>query len=140
VDDYLFSIECVTCQRRLAVRDHSIIGDIVTCPKCGSMVHVVPPEGWVPRIKPPEAGAQRPVDRPCSDAVTRPQERPIPSTDVAGKRSGIRSTGAESRRVPEDASRAEAGARVSSKGRVLPRASPLPVQPAGASPPAPSPP
>lgn len=47
--EFLFLIECVSCQRRLGVRSEAAIGAILTCPKCGSMVHVVPPPGWSPR-------------------------------------------------------------------------------------------
>lgn len=38
-----FSIACTTCQTQLRVRDRSAIGQILTCPKCGSMVLVEPP-------------------------------------------------------------------------------------------------
>jgi hypothetical protein len=38
-----FSISCTTCQAKLKVRDPSVIGQILTCPKCGSMVLVSPP-------------------------------------------------------------------------------------------------
>lgn len=44
----LFSIQCTTCKARLVVRDESVIGDILGCPKCGSMVQVVPPPDWKP--------------------------------------------------------------------------------------------
>ncbi len=37
-----FSIACTTCQAKLRVRDESVIGQILTCPKCGSMVLVEP--------------------------------------------------------------------------------------------------
>ncbi len=43
----LFSIQCDTCQTRLKVRNKSAIGQILACPKCGSMVQIEPPEGWV---------------------------------------------------------------------------------------------
>jgi hypothetical protein len=42
----LFTIQCTTCRARLKVKDESAIGDILACPKCGSMVQVVPPVGW----------------------------------------------------------------------------------------------
>ena len=42
----LFTIQCTTCRARLKVNDESVIGDILACPKCGSMVQVVPPVGW----------------------------------------------------------------------------------------------
>ena len=51
-EPFLFAIECLTCQRRLVVRSEAAIGAILTCPKCGSMVHVKPPDGWVPPAKP----------------------------------------------------------------------------------------
>ncbi|HVX61472.1 MAG TPA: DUF1559 domain-containing protein, partial [Pirellulales bacterium] len=44
----LFSITCTTCRARLKVRDAAAIGQILGCPKCGSMVQVVAPEGWQP--------------------------------------------------------------------------------------------
>ncbi len=42
----LFTIQCTTCRARLKVKDESAIGDILACPKCGSMVQVVPPSDW----------------------------------------------------------------------------------------------
>ena len=41
----LFSVSCTTCRAKLAVRDKEAIGEILECPKCGSMVLIVPPEG-----------------------------------------------------------------------------------------------
>ena len=38
-----FSIQCTTCKSRLKVRDASAIGQIVGCPKCGSMVLIEAP-------------------------------------------------------------------------------------------------
>ncbi len=43
----LFSITCDTCTARLTVRDESAIGQVLACPKCGSMVLVEAPDGWV---------------------------------------------------------------------------------------------
>jgi hypothetical protein len=45
VEKAIFSITCTTCQARLAVRSEAAIGAILECPKCASMVHVVPPLG-----------------------------------------------------------------------------------------------
>jgi hypothetical protein len=42
----LFSITCQTCEARLKVRNRQAIGQILACPKCESMVQVVPPPGW----------------------------------------------------------------------------------------------
>jgi hypothetical protein len=51
VEKALFSITCTTCRARLRVRSEEAIGGIHECPKCGSMVHVVPPEGWQPEAE-----------------------------------------------------------------------------------------
>ncbi len=40
-----FAIHCTTCKARLIVKDESVIGDILSCPKCQSMVQVAPPAG-----------------------------------------------------------------------------------------------
>lgn len=42
----LFAIHCTTCRARLKVNEESAIGQILACPKCGSMVQVVPPVDW----------------------------------------------------------------------------------------------
>ena len=43
-----FHVICETCRARLKIRSESVIGEIHACPKCESMVHIVPPPGWVP--------------------------------------------------------------------------------------------
>lgn len=42
----LFSITCTTCQAKLRVRNVEAIGQILACPRCQSMVQVLPPPGW----------------------------------------------------------------------------------------------
>jgi hypothetical protein len=42
-----FFLRCETCQARLRVRDERFLGQIQSCPKCGSMVHIVAPAGWL---------------------------------------------------------------------------------------------
>jgi hypothetical protein len=42
----LFSIQCTTCKARLKVRDAAAVGQILSCPKCQSMVLVAPPAQW----------------------------------------------------------------------------------------------
>lgn len=39
----LFKITCVTCQAGLSVRNEALLGQIVACPRCGSMVEVAAP-------------------------------------------------------------------------------------------------
>jgi hypothetical protein len=41
-----FTLYCTTCRARLKVKDESVVGSILNCPRCGSMVHVVPPVDW----------------------------------------------------------------------------------------------
>ena len=43
-----FRIICETCRSRLKIRSADVIGQIHACPKCGSMVQIVPPAGWDP--------------------------------------------------------------------------------------------
>jgi hypothetical protein len=70
-----FSIACTTCQAQLRVRDRSAIGQILTCPKCGSMLLVEAPEGSVeanqrrnpPPLPTPEAPAK---EREAEEQVT----------------------------------------------------------------------
>ena len=69
----LFKITCVTCQAGLSVRNESIIGKIVACPQCGSMVQVVAP--GEAELSPAEAGSPGAVDElsvpepPVEDSV-----------------------------------------------------------------------
>src|SRR5689334_2222542 len=41
-----FRITCETCRSRLKIRTADVIGEIHACPKCGSMVQIIPPAGW----------------------------------------------------------------------------------------------
>ena len=62
MDKALFSITCTTCRARLAVRSAEVIGSILECPKCHSMVYILPPEGWRDKQKAeghPEGTRQR---------------------------------------------------------------------------------
>ena len=43
-----FTIQCTTCRRSLRVTNPEAIGQILSCPKCGSMVLVEAPAGWTP--------------------------------------------------------------------------------------------
>ena len=65
----IFSITCTTCQARLVVRSEAAIGAILECPKCQSMVHIMPPPGWTPtptHVEPslsPAPNSPPPLDR-----------------------------------------------------------------------------
>jgi hypothetical protein len=94
----LFTIQCTTCRARLVVRDEAVIGDILACPKCSSMVHVVPPPGWNsttvevaptdPAVWPPMHVAAAPASPPAkakAAAVIPPAlpPRPAPAQPAA---------------------------------------------------------
>jgi hypothetical protein len=87
----LFTILCETCGCRLQVRDASIIGQILNCPKCQSMVLVAPPPGWAPSAAIPETVApaaqvaklnQKPKDARWSEA-TSPTVEPAAASAAA---------------------------------------------------------
>lgn len=40
-----FFLRCETCQARLRVRDERFLGQVQSCPKCGSMVQILAPAG-----------------------------------------------------------------------------------------------
>lgn len=79
----LFTLQCTTCQARLKVKDESAIGDIVACPKCGSMVQIVPPVGWQ-RKETSDSTVVAP--RPSAIDTTAVQTKtPAPSTSSLSK-------------------------------------------------------
>jgi hypothetical protein len=69
VEKALFSITCTTCRARLVVRAEAAVGAILECPKCSSMVHVMPPSGWTPpsweAAAPAAAGTSGPPPLDC---------------------------------------------------------------------------
>jgi len=60
-----FPVICETCHARLKVRSDSVIGHILACPKCGSMVEIVPPAGW--------SAAEADSQSPAPEAMAEPQ-------------------------------------------------------------------
>lgn len=84
-DVVLFSIQCTTCQSRLKVRDRAVIGQILACPKCQSMVLVEPPPDWEgDAAAAPDASAVPPGKGRGSMAETaaapiRPSRTPAPA-------------------------------------------------------------
>lgn len=42
-----FSIVCKSCAARLKVTKASAVGQVLACPKCGTMIRVAAPEGWI---------------------------------------------------------------------------------------------
>jgi len=72
VQEPLFSITCTTCQARLGVRDSSLIGAILECPKCGSMVQIAPPPEWKVPDKPSQEQSQPPAGPPLRSWPAKP--------------------------------------------------------------------
>ncbi|WP_425618492.1 hypothetical protein NA78x_002199 [Anatilimnocola sp. NA78] len=54
-----FSLTCTTCKSRLKVRDAAAIGQIMACPKCGSMVLIKQPAPGSPASASSDAGDTR---------------------------------------------------------------------------------
>jgi hypothetical protein len=92
----LFTIACETCASRLNVKQQAAIGQVLACPKCGSMVHVQPPEGWhmpesaeAPPKKPRPARDPHDPDATLSGELGNidPGQKPVAeatSADIAG--------------------------------------------------------
>ncbi len=80
----LFKISCDTCQTSLNVRQESAIGQILACPKCGSMVQVAPPPDWESSEQTKDGTSS--VKRPSRK---RPFVKPVPDPDLPETQSSI---------------------------------------------------
>jgi hypothetical protein len=78
----LFIIHCTTCKARLKVQHESVIGDILACPKCSSMVHVVPPIGWK-RSTGPQAALEESAIQPPPSEISKPLPAKVKAAAVA---------------------------------------------------------
>lgn len=88
-----FSIACTTCNARLKVRDASAIGQIVACPKCGSMVLITAASAAAPApsstvAKPHPTGASPfddplPLEPPADSTPTAPAKSTAPAKPAA---------------------------------------------------------
>src|SRR6185369_1347969 len=86
----LFTVTCTTCTARLSVRDTAVIGQILECPKCGSMVQIVPPEGWQPPPPAtPPAKSVVPPARSIASAPPGPQPSAAQPPSYAGPREAV---------------------------------------------------
>ena len=147
VDKALFTISCTTCRARLKVRSEEALGAILECPKCGSMVQVVPPPGWKPpQPAPPETPANQPAagSAAWTDPVETSPERDekAKTGTTAGTRAGAAAGGAVLAKGAAQAAEPAAGAElnVPSTGPSGSAASgskppPLPSSSASATPP-----
>ncbi len=82
----LFKITCVTCQAKLSVRNESLIGQIVACPRCDSMVQVERPVG-ASAVSPPPVESMpahpAPIPQPTVEPVAPVAEPPVAAADIA---------------------------------------------------------
>ncbi len=84
----LFRVHCPTCHARLKVTSRSLIGQIVNCPKCGSMVEIAEPGGEnqpTAKGKRKTTAAPSPVAPPPETAppATTPEEPQQASAEVS---------------------------------------------------------
>ncbi len=116
----LFSISCETCTARLNVKQEAAIGQVLACPKCGSMVHIEPPEGWEP-----------PAAAPLPPLPTRPRDVNDSQATLSSEFDDLDSVLARTRSVANPAARTrtkpaprpQAAAPVAEDGPVMPDAS-----------------
>ena len=86
-----FSIQCTTCRRSLRVMNPEAIGQIVSCPKCGSMVMVHAPAAWDPQAFSESASsvskssvvADQSAITPSRTAWSNPPPKPSSTPDPA---------------------------------------------------------
>ncbi len=64
----LFKTHCTTCHAKLRVHDPAVVGEIVACPKCNSMVLIDPPPNWAPPKVISDASSSAPVVAVTSDS------------------------------------------------------------------------
>ncbi|HVT28499.1 MAG TPA: hypothetical protein VHE81_10845 [Lacipirellulaceae bacterium] len=77
-----FRIICETCHSRLKIRSPEVVGEIHACPKCGSMVHVMPPPGWQADA-PATTGDAPALPVESTPALTATASVIIPATAIA---------------------------------------------------------
>ncbi|MFN3151042.1 hypothetical protein [Bremerella sp.] len=70
----LFRVQCPTCAARLKVTSRSLIGQIVNCPKCGSMVEIAAPDS------PASTDKSKAKAAPVAAPVVPPSEPDIPES------------------------------------------------------------
>jgi len=86
VDESLFSISCTTCQARLKVHSEAVIGEILACPKCGSMVQVTPPSEW----KRETAASGQAGEKTLPKSASKPPENIASSAAPAGAKAAAK--------------------------------------------------
>lgn len=78
-----FNLICPSCQSRLLVRQQELIGHILTCPKCGGMVLVEPPEETPADSAKPAESQETDSTKTTSDTAPTDSASPEPETSEA---------------------------------------------------------
>lgn len=79
----LFKVNCVTCRAKLSVRNADLIGQIVACPRCNSMVEIVPPPEPAAPVAPVAPVALATPTNHSRPVETAKQDAPSDQTSVA---------------------------------------------------------
>ena len=69
----LFKVTCVTCQAKLSVRNAALIGQIVACPRCNSMVEISSP------LQEPATTTTSPTLAPAPAQNAQVPSQPLPA-------------------------------------------------------------
>ena len=77
-----FKIICVTCQAKLAVNNASLIGQIVACPRCESMVEITPPIGEAASAATKPVPVVEEVAPAVTATVVVPEEVVVPNAEA----------------------------------------------------------
>lgn len=81
-----FTIICETCAAKLKVRNASLVGQKLACPKCGAMVLIEAPEGWVaPAPKKPDVEASGSSETDFEDIDSILKQQPAPKKSQQSK-------------------------------------------------------
>ncbi|MFT5303378.1 MAG: hypothetical protein ACI87E_002867 [Mariniblastus sp.] len=64
-----FSIVCKSCAAKLKVAKASAVGQILACPKCGTMLRITAPKGWVAPPAPAESQSSMDIPADSLDAT-----------------------------------------------------------------------
>jgi hypothetical protein len=123
-----FSIQCTTCRRSLRVTNPEAIGQILSCPKCGSMVLVEAPAGWT-QIAATEGSALKSADLTSSRAAVAVPES-VAAVAEAGASAVVVQAVAAVQMTPA-APQVSVAKAVASKPRPRPAAKPANSKPVG---------
>ena len=69
----MFSLICDSCAARLKVLQASAVNQVLACPKCGSMIRVVPPADWVAPQIPSPSQSDVDISRSSSAVLDTPK-------------------------------------------------------------------